>query len=52
MANNKDINRDEVTLATLAVNAFVKDMVEKHPNYYSLGEAIQSHYLENIKEDE
>lgn len=31
------------------IDLFVEEMVKKYPNYYSLGQAIHRHYLENIK---
>tara|TARA_B100000287_G_scaffold71184_1_gene62650 strand:+ start:22 stop:231 length:210 start_codon:yes stop_codon:yes gene_type:complete len=35
--------------AGLEIDLFVEEMVKQYPNYYSLGQAIYRHYLENIE---
>lgn len=39
-------------LGTVADHALVKELCEKYPNYYDLGQAVMKYYLENNLRDE
>jgi len=45
---NRELVFAERELGTVADDSIIKELCEKHVNYYDLGEAVMKYYRENI----